>query len=88
MNELQRMFIERTDNDMADSLMVMAVTDAMGEKLEKKRDEGRGGWFGPQCSNGKLKEMLKEHIQKGDMIDVMNLAGMIWMREQLYGDSA
>lgn len=82
------MFIARTDNELADSMLASITSGQMEEKLEKKRREGRGGWFGPHCSNETLKAMLDKHVKKGDMIDVMNIAGMIWMREQLYGDRA
>ena len=35
-----------------------------------------------------LMEMLKENIEKGDMVDVMNFAAMIYVRTELYGDDA
>lgn len=88
MNELQKMFIERAPDAIADDLLVSAVNVAMDAKLQAKRDEGRGGWHGASCSNEKLKRMLIEHIEKGDMIDVINIAGMMYMRSKLFGDDA
>jgi len=35
-----------------------------------------------------LLEALKEHVEKGDMVDVINYAGMILCRSELYGDTA
>lgn len=88
MNELQKMFIERTDHENADSLLLISATQAMQRKLEKKRNDGIIGWHTGSCSNSLLKKMLAEHVEKGDMIDVMNLSAMIYTREKLYGKSA
>ena len=73
-----------------DYLMVQNTSQAMLKKLAKKREEGYGGWHHPNkeiCSNEKLIDMLKKHIEKGDMIDVMNFAAMIHSRNEMYGDS-
>lgn len=88
MNEAIQKMIDSVPNATADHIMAISAVKAMRTKLNRKRDEGRGGWFTSDCSNKVLLEMLKEHIEKGDMIDVMNFAGMIWMREQLYGKDA
>ena len=67
----------------ADGYMVSITSNAMTSKLRTAREKGRGGWWNPgECSTEMLKEMLVEHIEKGDMIDVMNFAGMIFVREQ------
>lgn len=88
MNELQRMFIERTDGEQADALLLVAAQNAMEDKLDQKRIDGRGGWHGPTCSNEALIAMLEDHLIKGDMVDVMNIAAMIYVRSILYGDEA
>ena len=64
------------DNELANSAM-----EAMQEKLEVARSKGRGGWYCENCSTEKLRSMLKEHVDKGDMRDVMNIAAMIYYRE-------
>lgn len=54
---------------------------AMKAKLAKKRAEGRGGWDNPdECSIALLSELLREHVAKGDPVDVGNLAMMIHQR--------
>ena len=88
MNELQKMFTERVSDEIADELLISQITSDMWAKLEKKRDEGRGGWHTGSCDNSKLKAMLIKHIDKGDMIDVANLAAMMHVRQKLYGQSA
>tara|TARA_Y100001936_G_C16057677_1_gene662111 strand:+ start:1337 stop:1660 length:324 start_codon:yes stop_codon:yes gene_type:complete len=67
---------EFMDNKLAD-----AAHKAMCEKLALSRKKGRGGWWQSECSTELLKDMLKEHIEKGDMRDVLNLAAMIYFRE-------
>lgn len=64
-----------------DDLAVDRFAAAMKAKLAKKRDEGRGGWEDKEhCSNAFLSRLLVEHVQKGDPVDVGNLAMMIQQR--------
>ena len=54
---------------------------AMKAKLAKKRDEGRGGWENKdECSAEFLSELLRGHVEKGDPLDVGNLAMMLHQR--------
>lgn len=53
----------------------------MKNKLEKKVEEGRGGWSDKStCSNEFLSALLREHVEKGDPVDVANIAMMIHQR--------
>lgn len=80
--EIQRQLQQHSSKDaLMDHHLAIAGQAAMTEKLGDARVKGRGGWWTPECSNEKLKTMLKEHIDKGDMRDVMNLAAMIYFRE-------
>lgn len=74
-----------------DEVGVRRFTKIMRAKLAKKRDEGRGGWH---CKEGYyargvsvrgLKQMLSNHVEKGDMVDIANLAMMVWNREHPEG---
>lgn len=54
---------------------------AMKRKLAQKREEGRGGWDDPeQCSAEYLSNLLRDHVEKGDPLDVGNLAMMLHQR--------
>ena len=66
----------------ADQYLVAYAQKAMGEKLEAARNKGRGGWWSTECDTGDLLEMLKAHVDKGDMRDVMNIAAMIYFRQE------
>lgn len=58
----------------------------MKTKLAKKRAEGRGGWQDKQdCSNAVLSRLLREHVEKGDPVDVANFAMMIHQRDERIG---
>jgi len=73
-----------TPDWLADQRGVLNFSGAMLEKLHDKRNEGRGGWHDQyECTMKDLKQMLKEHIKKGDMVDIANFAMMIWNREQM-----
>lgn len=72
----------------ADKWMVDSVARKMEAKLKIKRDQGMGGWLTTGCSNEHLKKEMVAHIEKGDMVDVLNFAGMILMRQEIYGDDA
>lgn len=89
MNESQEAFINAISNEMADISMIDLVSTAMKEKMHKKALEGRGGWYKlHEVKNEILIKMLKRHVDKGDMIDVLNFAAMIHVRTELYGDDA
>lgn len=69
-----------------DDLAVDRFAAAMKEKLAKKRAEGRGGWDDKfDCSNAFLTHLLREHVEKGDPVDVGNLAMMIHQRGERIG---
>ena len=87
-DELMLEWIIRMTDEKADTLLVEKVAYEMRRKLIKKRKDGKRGWHTPCCSNKMLLEMLKTNIEKGDMVDVINLAGMILCRTSLYGESA
>lgn len=54
---------------------------AMKAKLAEARAKGRGGWDDPmRCSPEQLTLMLREHVEKGDPLDVANFAMMIHQR--------
>lgn len=64
-----------------DDLAVDKFAAAMKEKLARKRAEGRGGWNDPdQCTAQHLSALLRKHVEKGDPIDVGNLAMMLHQR--------
>lgn len=68
-------------NAHPDDLAVDCFAAAMKAKLARKRTEGRGGWEDPaQCSTEFLSKLLREHVEKGDPLDVGNLAMMLHQR--------
>lgn len=65
-----------SDDDAVDHF-----AQVMKGKLAKKRGEGLGGWNDKtQCSAERLSQMLRCHIEKGDPVDVANLAMMLYER--------
>lgn len=63
-----------------DDMAVDRFAVAMKAKLARKRLQGRGGWDGPECDADTLSRMLREHVEKGDPLDVGNLAMMLHQR--------
>ena len=51
-------------------------------KLLKKALEGRKGWDDPAWTQEQIKAAIIEHVNKGDMVDVANLAMFLWNRQQ------
>lgn len=79
-------FISALADENADALLVDLAGKAMAAKLAKKRLDGRGGWHQPSHEiDAALRDSLREHVAKGDMVDVMNLAAMIHVRGEIYG---
>lgn len=69
------------DEQHPDDVAVDWFASAMKEKLAKKRAEGYGGWHDPsQCRVEFLSRKLREHIAKGDPVDVGNFAMMLHQR--------
>ncbi|WP_241130717.1 hypothetical protein [Achromobacter xylosoxidans] len=64
-----------------DDIAVDNFAAAMKAKLAKKRAEGRGGWNDKsQCTAEFLSQLLRGHVDKGDPVDVGNLAMMLHQR--------
>lgn len=65
------------DNEAVDKL-----AQAMKNKLSKKREQGYHGW--ETCKHGDLVQLLINHVDKGDPIDVANFCAFLFARgEQL-----
>jgi len=75
---VEKSYLEET----ADMRLLDLAQRAMREKLSLARRKGRGGWWNQaECSIDHLKALLSDHVEKGDMRDVMNLAAMVYLRE-------
>lgn len=61
------------------------LSEAMSNKLEKKFNEGRGNWFHSSTTREDLSRMLKEHVEKGDPVDVANFCMMLYYRGETIG---
>jgi hypothetical protein len=65
------------DNEAVDTL-----AQAMKAKLAEKREQGYHGW--KTCKHGDLVQLLINHVDKGDPIDVANFCAFLFARgEQL-----
>jgi len=80
--------IESLPDNEADLVLVRHTANAMAAKLLKKRKQGKGGWHTPRCTDEYLFKLLIEHLERRDMIDVINFAAMIHMRRELYGEDS
>lgn len=58
-----------------DDAAVDAFATTLKAKMAASRDKGRGGW--QTCPVEYLMDMLREHVEKGDMRDVACIAMMI-----------
>lgn len=74
MRELEEYLSASSDEGAVDQFAA-----AMKAKLADARKKGRGGW--QACDKTDLLRMLKEHVDKGDMRDVANIAMFIWWIE-------
>ena len=64
---------EDIDNEAVDKL-----AQAMKSKLAKKREQGYHGW--ETCKHGDLVQLLINHVDKGDPIDVANFCAFLFAR--------
>ena len=79
-------FFGRMQDQAADEALVQCISAAMSSRLTQKRNQAYGGWLGSACSQASLHQLLAKNLAHGDMIDVINLAGMIHVRGELYGE--
>ena len=61
------------DNEAVDKL-----AKAMKDKLAEKREQGYHGW--ETCKHGDLVQLLINHVDKGDPIDVANFCAFLFAR--------
>lgn len=73
---------ERAERDRAaNKAGVKKLKEAMKEKLAASRFKGRSGWQDKaDCSQADLSRMLREHVEKGDPVDVANFCMMLHAR--------
>ncbi|MDR2331896.1 MAG: hypothetical protein LBE61_00270 [Burkholderiaceae bacterium] len=63
-----------------DDAAVDALAEAMKAKLAKQRAKGYGGWDSPECTQQRLSDMLRTHVDKGDPVDVANFCAFLSAR--------
>lgn len=74
------------DNEAVDLLIAAA---RMKNKLFLARRKGRSGWDDPtQCTNADLSRMLREHVEKGDPVDVANFCAFLIARGERIAPAA
>lgn len=69
---------ERLPKEEADALR--GIHWAMIAKIHEKYLEGRGGF--EDCSAETLSRMLREHVEKGDPVDVANFCAFLHHNKQ------
>lgn len=63
-----------------DDAAVDALAVLMKAKLAKQRKKGYGGWETPECTQRRLSTLLRDHIDKGDPVDVANFCAFLSAR--------
>ena len=69
------------DNEAVDKL-----AEAMKNKLAKKREQGYHGW--ETCKHSDLVQLLINHVDKGDPIDVANFCAFLFARGEPLTEAA
>lgn len=76
---LTNRLMSHADNEAVDQLAL-----AMKDKLGRAREKGRAGWDDPtECTDADLSRMLREHVDKGDPVDVANFCAFLSARGEL-----
>ncbi len=62
--------------------LVDQFADAMKTKLtEKAVYDGKTGWDDPAWTPEQITQAMRDHIDKGDPVDVANFAAFLWNRQ-------
>lgn len=62
-----------------DDAAVEKLAEAMKQKLAEKRAQGRSGWD-TDCTQQRLSDLLRQHVEKGDVLDVANFCAFLFAR--------
>ncbi len=65
------------DHQQKDETAVAYLATAMNTKLARARAKGRSGWDSPECTQ---QHLLREHVEKGDPVDVANFCAFLAAR--------
>ena len=67
-----------------DNQLVSIISTLMVERLTEKRTEGKNGWWDAnRCSTQYLRELLHVNIKRDDLLDIIILSAMVYVRERL-----
>ncbi|WP_245279238.1 hypothetical protein [Xanthobacter sp. 91] len=83
LKRLQAIFTEEMKDKAvhSDDIAVDRFASAMKTKLAQKRAEGKGGWEDKNdCPAYRLSGLLRDHVSKGDPVDVANFCMMLHQR--------
>ncbi|AIJ45536.1 hypothetical protein O987_06965 [Comamonas testosteroni TK102] len=64
----------------SDDVAVDQLSAAMKAKLAKQRAKGYRGWDDSECTREWLSNLLREHVDKGDPVDVANFCAFLSAR--------
>jgi len=84
-----RTTLARSDDSHPDDTAVDRFAAVMKTKLAQKRAQGRCGWQDTaRCTSAMLSGLLREHVTKGDPVDVANFCMMLHQRgEQINAEN-
>jgi hypothetical protein len=61
--------------------LVAAFASDIVRKLTRKALEGKSGWDDPDWTTEQIEQALRDHVDKGDPVDVANFAMFLWNRQ-------
>ena len=75
---------QTTTELLMDAVLVQQLTAAISAKLNESRQRGRFGWWSERIyPPHALREIIKDHLERDDILDVCILAGMLWVKENV-----
>lgn len=72
--------VTRASDWRALTSLVERFSEEMKFKLGQKLNQGRSGWDKEEWSKSDILKALREHLDKGNMVDVANYAMFLWNR--------
>lgn len=76
---------ECSHNDFVHLKALAACVDDFAKEMAKKlaweARQGKQGWDDPGWQREEILEQLRQHLEKGDMVDVANFAMFAWNQE-------
>lgn len=83
MKDIKQIIFSHLNDECADKALVHITQVKLSERLNSQRENDRNGWHTSLCSDAELRGMLLRNLEQDDFLDVVALAAMLYVRNEM-----